>query len=221
MARGDIVGWLNSDDHYCEGALQSVGEYFELHEHCDIVYGNSIAIDVNNQELWRQHPKPPSVYRLIYVDSLPQPSVFFRRRLLDRLGLVDEALHYTMDADLWVRFVIGGARFCGIDRYLAVQLYHIDSKSLQGEAMFEAFLPEIRHLKSKYRPFMGRWFYFHELARVTRRLAGSAWMLLPARIRKLIKYGVKPADNRSEMGTPEHLADGLSGHRTYSDGESR
>ena len=40
---------------------------------------------------------------MLYHDYLGQPAVFFRRSLLDKVGPVDESLHYCMDWDLFLR----------------------------------------------------------------------------------------------------------------------
>jgi glycosyltransferase involved in cell wall biosynthesis len=36
---GDIVAWLNSDDHYMPGALETVGAYMQAHPDVMVAYG--------------------------------------------------------------------------------------------------------------------------------------------------------------------------------------
>ena len=43
--KGDIMGYLNSDDLLMPGALRFVGEYFATHKNVDVIYGHRIVID--------------------------------------------------------------------------------------------------------------------------------------------------------------------------------
>src|SRR5215471_15653998 len=47
LVGGDILGWLNSDDLYYEGALETVQEFFEKSPDVDLVYGDANHIDEN------------------------------------------------------------------------------------------------------------------------------------------------------------------------------
>ena len=44
------------------------------------------------------------------MHAVPQPTVFFRRRLLERCGVLDESYHFIFDFELFARFVAKGAR---------------------------------------------------------------------------------------------------------------
>ena len=104
MARGDVLAWLNSDDTYLPGTLAAVGEYFASHPETDLVYGDYAYIDPLGRTLWRRHVFGAMRYEtLLYHDYLGQPSVFFRRSLLDRIGPLDETLDYHLDWDLFLR----------------------------------------------------------------------------------------------------------------------
>ncbi len=190
QARGEIVAWLNSDDYYFKDVFTNVERAFREHPDHDVVFGDSIAVDIHGQELWRQHPEQPSVYRLLYIDSFPQPSVFFRRRLFERTGYVDEELHYTMDAELWARFVIAGAKFKSLDQYLSAQLYHVESKSMQGTNMFESFRPEIKRLRKKYRPHMGPYVMLYELKRHVMKPVAFVWDKLPGSLKTAVRMAL-------------------------------
>ena len=43
--RGEILGWLNSDDTYLPGTLRAVGEFFAAHPEVALVYGDANFID--------------------------------------------------------------------------------------------------------------------------------------------------------------------------------
>jgi len=124
-ADGEIVGWINSDDLYCDGTIAAVVEAFTqnadaqwLVGRCDIIDGEGNAIRpfvtrYKNRALDRY-----SYERLLRENFISQPAVFWRRPFGDEVGRLDKSLKWTMDYDLWLRM---GAR-CDpliVDRTLA------------------------------------------------------------------------------------------------------
>lgn len=103
-ATGEVLTWLNSDDTLLPGALQTVGQVFADHPDVDLVYGDFLYTDVDGRPMRRRHVYASMMYEtLLYHDYLGQPAVFFRRRLLDQVGPVDESLYYCMDWDLFLK----------------------------------------------------------------------------------------------------------------------
>lgn len=103
-ATGEVLTWLNSDDTFLPGALETVGKVFAEHPDVDLVYGDFVYTDPDGRPMRRRHVFASMTYEtLLYHDYLGQPAVFFRRRLLDQVGPVDESLHYCMDWDLFLR----------------------------------------------------------------------------------------------------------------------
>jgi glycosyltransferase involved in cell wall biosynthesis len=151
MAKGDITTWMNTDDQYFPGIFQAVADEFKNND-IDALVGDTIGVDAEGNELWKQQPDCPSLFSLLYIQITPQqPGIFYTKELIDRVGGVDESLHYVMDVDLWIRFCFAGARFKKLYRMVATQIYHDASKSSQGDKMFELFKPEDRMIKRKYR----------------------------------------------------------------------
>ncbi|MDP1620942.1 MAG: glycosyltransferase family 2 protein [Bacteroidales bacterium] len=110
MAKGEIIGWLNSDDMLLPGALQKVVDFFALHPDCLWLYGNCRIIDEQDREIrkWITAYKKRlsgkySFERLLTENFISQPAVFIRRKAMDAVGQIDIALPTAMDYDLWLR----------------------------------------------------------------------------------------------------------------------
>lgn len=130
VTHGDVIGWLNSDDVYCPGALEAVMEHFEAHPECDVAYGMADHIDEHDRFIDEYPSAPFDVERLEESCFICQPALFFRRRVIERFGLPDVNLRYCMDYEYWLRLGLGGARFDYIERKLAGSRFYPDTKTL-------------------------------------------------------------------------------------------
>jgi glycosyltransferase involved in cell wall biosynthesis len=147
-ATGEIIAWLNSDDIYLPGTLFRVAHYFRDHPHIDVIYGDYHLINPAGQVVLRKKEIPFDYAILLYgLDYLSQPTVFFRRSLLDRCGYLDEALHYGLDWEYWLRLAAGGARFAHLPHYLAATRLHPAAKTIVAPP---AMLAEHRAIREKY-----------------------------------------------------------------------
>ncbi len=104
MARGDIVGWLNSDDEYRPGALRRAVQAL-----CDdtgswLVYGEADYIDEDGKFIDRYATDTYSTENLLRHCCICQPAVFFRRKLLEIGGGLDQSYDMAMDYELWLRY---------------------------------------------------------------------------------------------------------------------
>ncbi|HMD14161.1 MAG TPA: glycosyltransferase family 2 protein [Bacteroidota bacterium] len=109
MAAGEIIGWLNADDCYCAGAFERVRELFSKDETM-VVYGDGREINHHGEAMGKIIPRGISAKEFIYYwrwkYSYCQPSFFFRRTALERIGYLDESLHYVMDHDVLIRLIL-------------------------------------------------------------------------------------------------------------------
>ena len=60
QVRGTIVGWLNSDDVYAQGAIGRAVEALEAHADWLLVYGHGRHVDGENRALNDYPTLPPS-----------------------------------------------------------------------------------------------------------------------------------------------------------------
>lgn len=127
---GEIMGWLNSDDLLLPGALTTVADYFNRHPEVDVVYGNRLLIDENDMEIGRWLMPGHDGAALSWVDYIPQETLFWRRRIWDKVGgQIDESFRFAMDWDLLVRFRDAGARFAHIPQFMGAFRIHEHQKT--------------------------------------------------------------------------------------------
>ncbi|MCQ6274867.1 glycosyltransferase [Bacillus sp. V3B] len=141
MAKGDIIGWLNSDDTYLLGAVKKGVNALQTHPEWAMVYGRGYYINEKGSILYPYYVKPNNDKKSLFEDcSICQPATFIKKNVLDGVGGVDENLDFCMDYDLWMR--IAKQYTMGfIDDYLANARKHPSAKSVKN--WLDIGLPEI------------------------------------------------------------------------------
>lgn len=128
-AHGDIIGWLNSDDIYYPDAIKKVLDVFERNPEINVVYGNANHIREDDSVIEEYYTEDFDYERLKDVCFICQPSVFFRKKIVDKYGYLDEKLQYCMDYEYWLR--LGkGEKFFRLDELLAGSRLYEDNKTL-------------------------------------------------------------------------------------------
>lgn len=127
---GEIIGWLNSDDIYYPGTIPLILQYFSQHPEIDLVYGDANHIDEDDNIIEPYPTQPWNVENLKRVCFLSQPAVFFRRRTIQKYGLLDENLKYCMDYEYWLRLGLNGANVEYLPKILAGSRMYKDNKTL-------------------------------------------------------------------------------------------
>lgn len=131
-SRGEIIGWLNSDDIYYPGAVQKALKYFEEHPETQVLYGEAYHIDPQDQIIDKYYTEPWDFKRLLDVCFICQPAVFFRRELIEQYGDLDESLQLAMDYELWIRWGLKGVRFDFLPELLAGSRLYQENKTLRN-----------------------------------------------------------------------------------------
>ncbi len=135
LATGEIIGWLNSDDLYFPGAIRHVREFFAAHADIDVVYGHAAAIDEQDEVLREFRAKSWRCRRLRRKCFLCQPSVFFRRRVVERCGFLDPRWYFWMDYEFWLRLEAAGCRFARVPVRLGGHRVHPHNKRLGNPSL--------------------------------------------------------------------------------------
>ncbi|MFS0555275.1 glycosyltransferase family 2 protein [Brevibacillus sp. 179-C9.3 HS] len=103
MARGEIIGWLNSDDTYFPGAIRKAVAAFQQHPDWGVVYGKGLHIDeydkVKYPYIWMEFDRK----KLFHLNLICQPAAFLRKHAFEAVGGVNEEHDWCMDYDLWNR----------------------------------------------------------------------------------------------------------------------
>ncbi len=101
-ARGEIVGWLNSDDIYLPGAVSAAVAVFGSSPDAAVVYGDALAIDADGKPFNLMCARQYSLVDLMAFNIICQPAAFMRRSVLERVGYLNPAYHLLMDNLLWM-----------------------------------------------------------------------------------------------------------------------
>ncbi len=108
-ARGDILAYINSDDFYRPGAFEHVAEIFSANPQVGLVVGGCDIVNEASETTGKFLPRYQQFEDLIRYWGwdrwvcIPQPSTFWRRSLLEQVGLFDIDCHMVLDYEMWLR----------------------------------------------------------------------------------------------------------------------
>ncbi|MFT7686568.1 MAG: glycosyltransferase involved in cell wall biosynthesis [Candidatus Azotimanducaceae bacterium] len=166
---GEIMAYVNSDDLLLPNSIRRVIDYFNSHPEVEVIYGNRLLIDPNDDAIgeWILHGHDEDV--LSYADYVPQETMFWRRSVWERSGgTFNEQYRFAMDWDLILRFREAKAHFVHLPFVLgAFRIHPLQKTSAvidelgQGE-MQSLRLRELGHqppqaeIRKKVLPFLMR-----------------------------------------------------------------
>lgn len=150
MTTGEIITWLNSDDtFYDPTSVRQAVEYLADRPDVGIVFGDSMYTEADGTELEPTRPVVGFTYEKMVrscENSIPQPSAFVRRAVIEKVGDLDAKYYYFMDWDLWIRAGI----YFGIEHVDAIwstYRLHADSKTV---AQSKKAAPELEYMYKKF-----------------------------------------------------------------------
>lgn len=154
---GELIGWLNSDDIYYPGAIDHAVSFFRSNPHIDLVYGMADHIDHEDHAFEPYPTEPWNLKRLKETCFICQPALFFRRRVVEKHGLLDESLNYCMDYEYWLRLGGAGLRFAYVEEKFAGSRLHADTKTLSSRVEVHQEINDM--LKKKFGLVPNNWLF--------------------------------------------------------------
>jgi glycosyltransferase involved in cell wall biosynthesis len=101
-ARGEFVGWLNSDDIYLPGAVSAAVNVFLSNPGAGLIYGDALAIDAEGKPFNLMRAHQYTLADLMAFQIICQPAAFMRRSVLEDVGYLNPAYQLLMDNLLWM-----------------------------------------------------------------------------------------------------------------------
>ena len=175
-ANGEILAWLNADDRYLEGTLARVANYLGARRDVDVVYGHRLLVDEDDRMIGRWVLPPHSDRVLSWADFIPQETMFWRRRVWNKVGCrVDASLDFAMDWDLLLRFRDAKARMVRLPYCLG--LFRIHSGQKTSSRIDQVGFKEMQKLRKRSLGYVPS---------SARRAVGVAWYLMKARLFEIL-----------------------------------
>lgn len=137
-ATGEWVGWQNSDDIFYPGAFESLAREATRTHHADLIIGNMNLIDKNDKVL-RDLKYVRPTYRSLLAEGmmLTNQAAFWRRRMHDEIGYLDESLDCGFDYEWFLRLLQGRLASHVNEIWGGLRL-HEDTKTSNMQAIFDA-----------------------------------------------------------------------------------
>jgi glycosyltransferase involved in cell wall biosynthesis len=133
MAKGEIIAWLNSDDTYEPRAVSNSVKYFMEDKDIVLTYGEGYITNDQDERVKKfDATQEFDLWTLIHVwDYIMQPTTFFKKETIEKLGYLDKNLNWCMDWDLWIRLANAG-KVKYISEFIANSREYGDTKTSTG-----------------------------------------------------------------------------------------
>ncbi|GAB3895560.1 glycosyltransferase family 2 protein [Spirosoma agri] len=148
-ATGDLVGWINSDDLLHADCVEQIVRLYQQHQDGSIYYGSRVDwIDGKGNFIETRQVTISGKSQLLTSNyDVMQPGSFYPTELIQRVGYVDESIHYCMDLDLWLRLLNHGPIYYYSDKSSACYRRWEATKTSTGGHLF---LRDIRQVLRKH-----------------------------------------------------------------------
>ena len=152
IAKGEIFGYINSDDYLLKNTLNDVRDLFGNFSNCDVIYGNGYIVDRNSRFKERMFSKEFSMnnYRLERL-LICQQATFFRKKCYFSVGGFNIENNRSWDFELFADMYNKKFKFKKVDNFLGA--FRIYSGSLTGKFILKDRTVSIFHHKRMYKKY--------------------------------------------------------------------
>lgn len=108
-ANGDIIGWINSDDSYCENAFDRISRIFSQNKDADVVFGNINVVDIEGEHIFTlKHFKFSYVLSVFtgFANNMSNNAVFWRRHSYEELISLNPKYRCGLDNEFFSRLTL-------------------------------------------------------------------------------------------------------------------
>jgi glycosyltransferase involved in cell wall biosynthesis len=150
IARGDIIGILNSDDYYDNKAFERVAEIFSGDSTLDVICPKvRVVVDYGDTIVTEKAVQTDLDFYNIVFEAPYEPARFFRKRVFDKVGLIDESYRYSGERELLIRMSLRrDVKWIKIPDILYIYRRHSES----GTSSLNRY-SALRYLPEHYRMF--------------------------------------------------------------------
>lgn len=168
-ATGTWLAYLNSDDVYLPGALQSLLDALRRTPAARWVAGGVVGFGTSEAPVheWHLPTVPRTMLDLLSSRfQMAQPGHVWSRELVQSVGGFDESLRYLFDINLYAALMSRGERCLALDRPVAGYRFHATSKTVSEGQLFEKEWDIIRARYVTSLPWHARWRAAHRIGLV-------------------------------------------------------
>lgn len=157
LAKGKVIGLLNSDDYYFENTLEMVNESFVNTDGKAVLTGELIFKSDTGEQLLKTSKERFLNKTKHYKNGVRHPATFVPKVIYDTVGLFNLDYKIASDAELMYRIYKAGYEFTFINKPLLVMC---DGGASNSKGLYKQLIYENRLLLNTYCPSpTSRFFY--------------------------------------------------------------
>lgn len=133
-AHGKYLTWVNADDIMPNRCLKRIIREMEKHPDCEWFTGNFFRFTEDGKVIevaWGPHSLPQCLQTKGQPLAIYGPATFFTKELFNRVGGMKLYQNFMMDTDLWMRFIVSGAKQRRINCFCWAFRMHEASKTAE------------------------------------------------------------------------------------------
>ena len=140
LAKGELVGWINSDDILYEDCVEKIVDLYKKNKTGGIFYCSKLDwINKKSEIIKTVSVNIPNRDYLINENyNLIQQGSFYNYKIIEKVGFLNESIHYCMDLELWLRLLnFGSIHKLNDKAYSAFRIWEETKTSTGGKLFLE------------------------------------------------------------------------------------